>query len=925
MIRHALSLVLAAALAGPVLLTGCDRIAGTSADTHIERAKDFEDQGDFKDSIIELKNAIQKNPDHPQARLLLGQLYLKVGLGAEAEKEFSRAQQLGISRESLLPQLGEALLLVGAHQRLLDEILPTEKTSPTNRARIFALRANALFQLGRSHDACALFRNAYEHDKTLPSPYWGMALCAATERNLDQARQWLDDALKLPTEQSQTWAFLGDLGQLEGKPAAALAAYGKALELAPHNLLARYNRAPLLLAENQADAARKDIAFLRKHAPHAPQTQYLTAMLHYSQQQLSEARDILQETLKAAPDHAPSQLLGAMTYLSLGAHQQAETLAKRFLTRYPADKQALLVLAATQLGLNQPDRALVTLTPLLGTAADDPRVLGLAGEASLMLRDPERAVDYLASAAALDPRNVPLQTQLSLGLLATGDARGALSGLQQAAALDASQPGADLLLIRTHLGRKEYDEALSAIDALARKMPSAPLPHQLRGLAFMGKNNAIAARASFERAAAADPAYFPAASSLAELDLRDNRPDAARKRYERVLEKEPTHLQAMLALVQWARHSKQDALYREWLDKAARAHPRALGPQAERVRERLARGEAQQALVLANGALNANPDNPAALQLLGNTQLAARDFPAAIATFNKLVRLSPQSAEAHMRLALAQIADNKHADARVSLDTTLKLKPDHSQALDAMLRLSVEAGQLDDAMRFARRIQAAWPDAPLGYEREGDVLVLQKRPGQAVALYEQMIAKGAGSTGFLKVHRALVLAGDPAADARLVRWLADRPKDTSARLYAAQYYTETRRPEDAIAAYETLLAQTPDSALLLNNLATLYQETGDRRALATAEKAHKLDPASPAVLDTLGWILVNQGQTARGLELLQQAHAKAPAMPEIRYHLGIALARSGNTARARQILQQLLRDTPAFPQAAAVRDQLSRL
>jgi Flp pilus assembly protein TadD len=133
MIKPPVVLALALALATAPALTGCDRSARLTEQEHIQRAKDFEDKGDVRGSIIELKNAIQKNPDSPQARMLLGQVYLKAGSGAEAEKELLRAQQLGISRDSLAPQLGEALLLMGEYQRLLDEIQTTESSRPSIR------------------------------------------------------------------------------------------------------------------------------------------------------------------------------------------------------------------------------------------------------------------------------------------------------------------------------------------------------------------------------------------------------------------------------------------------------------------------------------------------------------------------------------------------------------------------------------------------------------------------------------------------------------------------------------------------------------------------------------------------------------------------------------------------------------------------
>src|SRR4030066_1786295 len=140
MTKHPVALAIALAFATSAALTGCDRTSNLTEQEHIQRAKDFEDKGNLKGSIVELKNAIQKNPDSPQARLLLGQVYLKAGMGAEAEKELSQAVKLGVNLESIKLQLGEALMLMGEYTRVLDEIHPADQTSKANLARIYQIR-----------------------------------------------------------------------------------------------------------------------------------------------------------------------------------------------------------------------------------------------------------------------------------------------------------------------------------------------------------------------------------------------------------------------------------------------------------------------------------------------------------------------------------------------------------------------------------------------------------------------------------------------------------------------------------------------------------------------------------------------------------------------------------------------------------------
>ena len=64
--------------------------------------------------------------------------------------------------------------------------------------------------------------------------------------------------------------------------------------------------------------------------------------------------------------------------------------------------------------------------------------------------------------------------------------------------------------------------------------------------------------------------------------------------------------------------------------------------------------------------------------------------------------------------------------------------------------------------------------------------------------------------------------------------------------------------------------------LALNNLAWLYFETKDARAIDTAKRAVALAPNAAEVLDTYGWILVQTGNKAEGIRWLEKAKTLAP-------------------------------------------------
>jgi Tfp pilus assembly protein PilF len=148
----------------------------------------------------------------------------------------------------------------------------------------------------------------------------------------------------------------------------------------------------------------------------------------------------------------------------------------------------------------------------------------------------------------------------------------------------------------------------------------------------------------------------------------------------------------------------------------------------------------------------------------------------------------------------------------------------------------------------------------------------------------------------------------------------------AARAYLAAAYLQAGQNKKAIEQYELALETDPGNIRALNDLAWAYQLEKDPRALATAEKGYQIEPDNPHIVDTLGWILVEHGKTARGLELLQKAADKDPASTEIRYHFAVALMKSGDKARARQELADLLVKNKKFPErqeAQALLKQLS--
>lgn len=106
-------------------------------------------------------------------------------------------------------------------------------------------------------------------------------------------------------------------------------------------------------------------------------------------------------------------------------------------------------------------------------------------------------------------------------------------------------------------------------------------------------------------------------------------------------------------------------------------------------------------------------------------------------------------------------------------------------------------------------------------------------------------------------------------------------------------------------AMRRILAQQPDHADALNALGyTLADRTRRyQEALALINRAHRLAPEEPAILDSLGWVHYRLGDYDEALDYLRQAFAALPD-GEIAAHLGEVLWVTGDRDEALRVWRE---------------------
>ena len=906
---------------GASLLTACSE---KSSATLVADAKAQLAAGDYKTAMIQLKNAVAEDKSNAEARYELGKLYLAQFDLASAEKELRRAREAGYAADTVNPLLARALLGQREYQRVLDE-LPAPAGSSPAAATLLALRATAAIGLGNREDARQTLQRALQAANDNAEVHLALAQLALADGDAGKAMQDLDQALRLDPAHHESLLLKGDLLRATGKSAEAVAVYREAVRIAPRHASARLALAGIAIADGKLAEARKEVGAALSIAPNNLQARYTEALIDFREKKTESARDHLAAVLKAAPEFVPALLLGGLVEYALGNLQTAETHLNKVVKTAPDNLYARRLLAAAQLRLGRPDDAAHTLAPALKSASQDAGVLAVAGEIALAKKDFAQASAYFEQAAQRNPDSAAIRTELGISRLAQGDSR-AMADLQTAAAMEGANSRADTVIILSQLERKQFDAALASIAALEKKQAANPLTWNYRGAAYLGKQDVGRARDSFSQALRLDPAFFPAAANLAQLDLKDGRPDAARGRFADILKADPKHLDAMLALADLGLHGRDEKVYASWLEKAAAAHPQALQPRIALARYRLARGDKNKALAAAREAVNAWPDNPAALDLLGAAQLALGDTANALGSYRKLVERQPGQAAPLLKLATAQIAAQDLAGARSALQNALRIQPG---LLDAQMMLGgveLRAARLDEAQKIALQVQQQKPDHPAGFTLAGDTALARKDYPAALAAFERAHKLKPSATLLvrqLQVFNATQRSEE--GEQRLAAWLVAHPQDATIRAVLAESLTKRQQYPAAAEHYLVLNKSNPGNLMVLNNLAWALHGAGDKRAASFAGQALKLQPDNPMVMDTYGWILTTQGQAAQGLPHLRKALSKAPDNAEIQYHLAVALFKTGDRARAQGELERLLASGARFPQEQEARTLLDQL
>jgi len=887
------------------------------------------------EAIIQLKNALQQNERYVSAHMLLGEIYLQQKSLTEAEVQLGLAKQLGADPSLIAENLAKLYTYQIRYNDLLKEIDPAQFNSGL-RPVLHVYRGNAYLQLNLISEALNEFDIALQIAPNQVNATIGRANALLKRGDIKGADQAAEKAIQIQASDAGVWYTKGSIKHANMELDEALKFYDKAIELNPDHVDTRLARAGLLMDLKQDDRARQDLEYVRRAYPFEPKAAYLHAVLlernnqkEAATKELEVAADIITgikpEYLSA---HGPTLMLSGLVNYSLQRYDLAAEYLRLYVKQYPEQSGTYKLLATILLEKNEPEQAIDLLRPVQIRNPQDQRLAFLLGSAFMKAGKHDMANNMFGKAAALGNDSGSLQAEIGLNRLAMGQEQAAVQDLEVAFKKNPDAVKAGIPLVALYMSRGEPEKALKTAQALHEKASKNFTLLNLLGTAQVNTGQYKLARQSFEKAIELNPNFLDAQINLSKLDVGENKLDQARQRLQSLQQNHPGDIDILIELAKVEQSAGRYELANDWLAKAKMIDQKSLPTLLALVELNLKIGKAAEANAAAQAAEVIDKNNPQVMDALARSYLANNNKDKALGVFIRMADQARFNVKQLYKAARYQIDAGDYFEAIKTLKKAVLVDENHIPSQIALVEMELLHGKPVFALSRAESLLKQYPKRAFPHRLLGNIADHDKNLSLANSHYQTAFELEPDTASLMLLYENLKKIDQPDKAYNLLdQWVKKHPQDQLPMAAFANELLKSGKFKEAEKYYVELLKQFPNEPQFLNNLAYVYLNNGNSKALSIAEQAHKLAPDQPATNDTLGWILVNTGQIEQGLHYLRNAHSLLSQDSEIRYHIAVALNQLQRQEEAKQELQEALKGEAIFngrEQAKALLEKLSR-
>ena len=394
------------------------------------------------------------------------------------------------------------------------------------------------------------------------------------------------------------------------------------------------------------------------------------------------------------------------------------------------------------------------------------------------------------------------------------------------------EAGASRAELRMATGKpEEMRKAVAEFNNLLKQTPNNNEIRYSLGRAYRQIGQDSDARACFQEILRRDPKHRKALREMADLEIRDQKPDEALQYAERLLELDPNNVGARLVRTSaWALRGRFSEVRGE-LRRLTAEHPNLVEAWLQTATLNLdEKHYAEAERIFHNLSLSARNDiRP--LKGLVAVYLAQGQPGRAVA----LVRQEAKRSDTvEMRTLLAGTAAEA-GDVDLALETSQKLASDFPENAGYWTQageLYEQKGQLDLAIGSLQKARQLAPNDPLISARLGNALGLAGRFPEAVAAYRQCLKLQPDNALFmnnLAWHLAWAETNLDEAATLVQRALQKVPENPDFKDTLGIVYLKSKKLDNALQVFQALARKVPDRPVFHTHLAIVLAELGRRQ------------------------------------------------------------------------------------------------
>ena len=894
---------------------------------YIESAKSLSASGDTKSYAIELKNALQRNPQNSEARFLLGQYYADNQLGAPAEKELEKAIEYGMKPAEVVLELTKAFYYQYAFSRLLEYSDTIPAISADDKAEILFYRGASWINLGNIEKAQVEFEASVN---VAPESVYGKVSQGYLYLIFDKPTTTKEIAESLTTtapENAEVFLLLARSQLALKQPTESASSMEKALSLQPNRLQLYVDTARVQISAQKFAEAEKNVDHVLKLAPKHLPSNILKATLRLRDKDFEAAREHADQALTLSEVNKQAKLISGMAnfYLENWESARDRLMSIQDFVKPGHVSQRMLAYAEFKLGYAQTANEIISTMGDLSNA--DSRLLKGFGAEFARKGKLNEASSLFETAAGLNTDDADSLTKLGILKLTQDDASG-LADLEKALEKDGDSTWARAALARYYLKTGETTKSVQIVEELLKLAPDNVDSYLLAAEIYANLTDYDKASNVLDKALSISKENPSVLIMKSKLAFAKGDLEQTNSYLQQAIAAAPSHEYALMAYYRLNKSTdgKDDAI--KAIDNAIKLSPDNDKLKFLRVMyltDERKNNEAVATLSLIN---SSSPLYPRAQDLAANIELRSGNKDKALTHYQNWISADKRDYRPYLAAARILTSQNDLRKALSTIDDGLNESPSNQGLLRARIKLLLDNDQVNQANQAASKYNS-------NFGKDATIEMILGSFYAKKEDYKKAKAHLQDSFDLTPTSRALIGLAEldirtknvDAAIKKLDQWISEHPDDQAVRLYKANLaLSENGRADkqEAVKQYTAMIETNPNNYVALNNLAWVLGEVGRiNDAVSHAAKAYQLKPELPAIVDTYGYLLLISGNVDEALGILQQAYSASNNNPSIAYHYAMALSQNGKKSEAKTLLSKLEKED--FPEKSAAAELFKTL